>query len=253
MSEKRCPKCGKTKPASKFGRRRHPKSGQWLLQSYCKPCHVKANRQWSRTPKGRAAHQAKAAKAYARDKADPERMAKRRATAAKVQRDRRRKDPEAIRAAYERWRERLKADPDRHQLLLAKRRIGHRIKREREAGTLELRRGHRGSEDYETPTHVSDLVDAGPLREFVREAFPGVGTVQLAAILLMDCTNAQRIFEGGQQHVTLFVVDRALTHGLGRPDLLNVLYPYHEPEPEPEPVPDLIGDYLAKRKARRAA
>lgn len=74
----------------------------------------------------------------------------------------------------------------------------------------------------------ADFVDARPLAAFMRDAYPGADYVTLAHLLKLDANVARRVFEGESGRIALDIVDRALTTGLGRPDLVNVLYPVPE-------------------------
>lgn len=110
-----------------------------------------------------------------------------------------------------------------------------------------------GRDTYVPPDAIGELVDGAPLRDFARLAYPRLDTSTLAQLFRMDMHTARRVFEE-ERRVALHVVDRALTVGLGRPDLLNVLYPFDappEPKPAPQPTPDLIGAYRDHKRARR--
>jgi hypothetical protein len=82
---------------------------------------------------------------------------------------------------------------------------------------------------WQPPGSNSDLVDTGPLLNYLTAAFPGLDHVAYADLLKMDVSLMRRLLNGEHGHITLHVVDRALTHGLGRPDLLTALYPPEAP------------------------
>src|ERR1044072_3494996 len=91
-------------------------------------------------------------------------------------------------------------------------------------------RGWWDEPDYKEPraSKAMAMVPVGPLLEFMRKAFPGATHTELAQLLKLDSSNARRIFDGTHQRVSVVIIDRALTSGLGRPDLLDVLYPMEE-------------------------
>jgi hypothetical protein len=80
-------------------------------------------------------------------------------------------------------------------------------------------------------SHGGERVNAGPLLELLRDMFPGWTAHQIA--LLAGYTISDRrlrdVLNERQDHVELETVDRLLTRGLGRPDLLYVLYPLDTP------------------------
>lgn len=88
---------------------------------------------------------------------------------------------------------------------------------------------HPNARQRRAPVYLqSDFVDARPLAAFMRDAYPGADYVTLAHLLKLDANVARRVFEGESGRIALAIVDRALTTGLGRPDLVNVLYPVPE-------------------------
>jgi hypothetical protein len=172
---------------------------------------------------------------------DPELGPEFRVKAAAWKRDWARRNPERSHAIQKRYRDKQMADPELHARLLDRiRRYYHerpdyrekrlhymraRYWREKRIGLT----GWTDEPDYEAATSNSPRVSTQPLLALLAETFPGADSVQIAAALDWDYTHARRVIEGEYRHICLHVVDRLVTEGLGRPDLLGVLYPYEDP------------------------
>lgn len=78
---------------------------------------------------------------------------------------------------------------------------------------------------YTGPSRT-EVVDAEPLRAYIRHEFPGVNANELA-IEIGYAVPDRRLREvlNGQERIELDTVDRFFTVGLGRPDVLNDVYP----------------------------
>jgi hypothetical protein len=68
-------------------------------------------------------------------------------------------------------------------------------------------------------------VNAGPLAAYLRMTFPHLPASEIALALTVPERRLRPIMAGTDDRVTLAWVDKAVTRGLGRPDLLNQLYP----------------------------
>ena len=134
-------------------------------------------------------------------------------------------------------REWLKANPDKRAQRRANARRRYReIKAERVTAARIGRRGRNGNtrtqrkntiEPY-LPVSCKDVVPAAPFAQYVGELFPGWTPGELAVLLAIPERRVRDLLEYGAEAVTLDLVDRALTIGLGRPDVLNALYPYED-------------------------
>jgi hypothetical protein len=231
-----CRDCNRAKPTTEFHVKvRNDDGTPRTFHSYCKPCMVERDRARRRraraaNPKPKRRHPTKAAtnrkarERYRRNRKDQAWLERRRAQGREAAR-RRRADPIAhakIRAAHERWKAKAYADPRR----LADARVAARMNRRKYGeGAIFERRSSKAVEAWKAAGATTDLVDAGPFVRFVRQAFPKADTLEIARVLDMDSSEARRVFDGGQARVSLVLVDRLLTHGLGRPDLVAALYP----------------------------
>jgi phage FluMu protein Com len=84
--------------------------------------------------------------------------------------------------------------------------------------------GHEIAHSYRPPSGRYDGVDAGPFVAWLTYTFAGWEPFEIAHVLGIPDRRIRELFSGAPR-VTLDLVDRALTQGLGRPDLLNDLYP----------------------------
>lgn len=203
---KRCPACGVVYDlrARYFTYATDPETGKRLWKS-CRRCDRKRQ-----------------AAMRARAKADPERAARRREQHREWQRAARVRDPQKSREAVRRWRARLKEeDPDRYvELLIIPRRF-------RAGENRNLSRATRTKYDrYRKPSHV-EAVPPEPLVAWICARFDGWQSHEIAAIA-GDAVSERWLFKllhGNPASLELDAVDRFLTLGFGRPDLLNDLYP----------------------------
>lgn len=165
-------------------------------------------------------------------------------------------------AAGKRRLERIYADPERHRQYKAKRNALVRRQRQTPRGQARMaaaqrryverhyadviirnrmlyrirldREGADGRgtaiEPYRPPS-CKDNVSAAPFKEFLCAYFPGKSAETIASET-RDVVPDRRLWDvlHGHPVVQLPTVDTFLTHGMGRPDLLEVLYPY-EPKP----------------------
>lgn len=112
-----CSTCKKIKPLEEFPLNGRRSDGSRRRDTRCKACTVIRMRA-----------------AYQKRRADPEKMQQERAKKASWNRDWRRRNPEAARAAQERYFAKVRADPERHARHLESTRIAYRLRRERETG-----------------------------------------------------------------------------------------------------------------------
>lgn len=230
-----CGDCRRYREAEHFyAKTRHPDGSIRAYQTYCKQCMGKRDKRRrrrlakQRPPRPRMTREQLAAKRrekYRTDMADPAKRERRRRQN-RESAARRRANPEThaeILATQRRWKERaIYANPERR----ATERVYARMVRRMRMGSVISQAS--AFEAWEPAGSKTDLVDAAPFVAFVKGAFPGIDAARMAKVLALDFTQVKRIVFDGQPHVTLHVVDHAVTKGLGRPDLLNVLYPVEE-------------------------
>lgn len=199
---KRCSRCRVLKPNGQFNARSYGPDG-WprLRVSACKVCKRQRQRQLTG--------------AKPRKKLTPEqRTLNRRATA-------------------KRQRERIKSDPELLTAYRVKKRIEARARRDRKRGGPARQYPRRvqeleASDAYRAPSK-RDAVPVGPLRAYLLALFHDWTSEEINTRLrhAVDDRALRRILRE-RDHVSIEIVDRLLTHGLGRPDLLDVLYPMEE-------------------------
>lgn len=201
---RRCACCRLIRPVGHFNaKKRWPDGSVRFYQSYCKRCALKRNRElngWKPRRRMSAAQKTK-------------------------------RDIEK-RLAYE---ERILADPVRFAEVQAKRRMDARLYRDRKRGgpprPYPLRKTKLGvavTERYRPPSKA-EMVSAEPLRDYLKRTFYGwnAGEISTAHGQLMH-RRILAVLSGEQDRIELDAVDRFLTLGLHRPDLLNDLYPLEE-------------------------
>lgn len=130
--------------------------------------------------------------------------------------------------------DRIRSDPVSLAEWRAKRRMDAKLARDRRRGgpptrTYPLRRklaGARVPDTYTGPSHA-ETVPAEPLRRYLHYRFPDldVQAIHLAVKGAVSDRGIYRLLNNRAETVELDFADRLLTLGLGRPDLLNVLYP----------------------------
>jgi hypothetical protein len=199
----------------------------------CKTCSVRMPEdRWhyerSRTRKDgtvtlrRACRRCQSRQACQRDRENrnnPEVAADYRARRALSARNYAKANPDTVRANQARWREKEYADPER----LERRKTMNRASYARRKGF--------GRSWWDEPDYVplvlgnSGLLPIGPFIAFIHDAYPAADVPELARLLKLDGSSARRIFKGQHKFLATHVIDRALTTGLGRPDLLDLLYP----------------------------
>jgi hypothetical protein len=176
-------------------------SGTIVLRNYCRKCKSRraSKKVRSLDPSQREAY-----------------LTARRATVLRYERA----NPGAIRARKQKWAAQNRHDPKWRERRNAIARASYWRRKE-------FGRTWWDEPDYEplTGTKASGLVDAGPFLAFARDVYPNADAQELARLFHIDGSGARRMFTGEHQRVSLAVVDRALTTGLGRPDLLETLYP----------------------------
>jgi hypothetical protein len=203
---KRCPKCGKTKTlrARTFTFNTVNGKRQW---KHCRSCERKRQKR-------------------VRDevKADPKRYAHYLETHKKSQQARRARDPEPFRKGQREWRARIKAeDPQRYaEIFLIPRRFANE-------GRERLQTATPTAEPFR-PLNKFDTVDVGPLRQYLVQRFHGWDAEEVRALLTISVSDRalyRVLYE--KDRVSIDIVDRLVTHSLGRPDLLEALYPTEAP------------------------
>lgn len=229
-----CTDCGEKKPAGDFRVReynddRSPRT----RQSYCAVCARKRSRRRrsrSRSSKEnrrvrekqtRAEINRKNRERYHRYRTDPDWVERKRAKDRARARDRRelaKQDEalaEAIRATNQRWRDRVRADPERYLAYLSAMRIRDRTRRNSTRVFSNALGGYQ---------EACELVPAAPFLRWLDTAFPDETPETIEARIGLNA-KIVRNMRDGQGTVSLGIVDTTLTVGLGRPDLVATLYP----------------------------
>lgn len=147
--------------------------------------------------------------------------------------------PEQVRERNrELYRQRM-ADPVKRERILATVRKSKQAKREAMLRDAALHEAHLADERIRQrlakPTTIlrpavggydadsREWVDAQPMLDFLDAAFGAIEPRDLAVMLKVESHRITHLRE--QKRVSISVVDHVLTAGLGRPDLLNALYP----------------------------
>lgn len=121
------------------------------------------------------------------------------------------------------WR-RVKADAERYVRWRQDRRIDYYLRTGGEA-TISGRGGAVGA--YRQRLIESERLDPEPFRAWLTQTYGDLTPLAMTRRLAIDVRTLTNILDGAYSTVSLLVVDRVLTR-LGRPDLLNDLYPIHE-------------------------
>lgn len=232
-----CPRCveqGRTEildAENFYAKDRNPDGSIKTRGTYCKRCcrerqrELRGHRPKDMSRQSEAARRMRRKAAYARLKRDPERAAKLRAAKreqARRRRERAKTDPAvdaAIRATTKRHYDKLRNDPQLWEDKLIDARIRYRDAKESEV------RETNAVGAYRAPS-AKDAVDAEPFLAYLQVAFPDASSEALEALTGIPSTRFREI-KRGKERLTLDLIDRALTRGLGRPDLVAALYPYN--------------------------
>jgi len=203
---KRCSRCRLFLPAVEAFSSRRTRKGTPAFDSYCRVCRRDLARARRSNPVFRERDKARARAAYHRRRQDPLWVAVERNRKAALARQTRALDPERT------------AETQRFAYWKAREDAGHPLVRTR---ALE-----HGPRLHYRPPSKADVVPAEPLLRYLRHAFhgwkPGEITSAHGGVIGRRLLEA---FNGRQDMLDLDAVDRFLTIGMGRPDLLNELYP----------------------------
>lgn len=232
MNLRTCKGCGRTLPldAENFEPARGKDSHARYFRRTCRACMREAKN-----------------RRYQDEMADPKRRARRRRLMSEYARQRRRANPEKTReedrrrnqANYAKKLARWEADAKARAEDLAKRRIDTRLRRERQAGTLELAKPQPAIvEPYERIG--SQRVPAEPLATWVAELHarlsnrqrfaPDPWTYGQTAVRCgVDEATVRRLLDGAYRSVGLPLADRMFCSA-GHPEMLAILYPLDESE-----------------------
>jgi hypothetical protein len=160
--------------------------------------------------------------------ADPEKGPAYRARRAAWAREHRAKYPERYAAATRRYYERMMATPEGRAEVIVSKRISRRLRAERE-GRVYANPKRATVEPYRQVAHGkgSEVVPAGPIMAYLERTFPGWKPGEIATFI-RNAVSGRLVYHllvERPVNVELDAVDRLVTLGLGRPDLLLVLYP----------------------------
>lgn len=220
-----CTDCGDTKAAEEFRVRGYNEDGSpRTRQSYCIACARRrrgVTKPLVKKKQTREEINRKNLERYRQYRKDPDWVERKRARDRARARERRelaKQDAaiaEAIRATNQRWRERVRADPERYLAYLADMRIRDRTRRNSTRVFSNVAGGYR---------EACELVPAAPFLRWLDAAFPDETPETIQAKVGLNA-KIVRNMRDGQGTVSLAVVDTTLTIGLGRPDLVATLYP----------------------------
>lgn len=160
---KKCPECGETKPYTDYANRAKKQDrelGLYVPKAYCRPCDTKKSAEWQGA--NRAKVNATARRNYRKRMTDSEYRREQQEYWRESKRLEARTDPDykAKRTgAARRYRERLRADPERYRAHLETRRLAQKVLRERQG-----RRIRSGERDL--PNSGREL-PAAPLRAWL--------------------------------------------------------------------------------------
>lgn len=227
---RQCPRCERDLEAEHFYAKTRDEDGNIRTrQTLCKDCMREVQRERggfkARSRESDEVRRLKRRERYLRMMADPERRERQRE--AKREQARRRREraktdaavDAAIRAATKRHYDRIRNDPEAWQFKLEDQRIRYR-------GTNNPRFMHTVAVGaYRGPSYA-DTVEVGPFLSYVAGAFPDASPEQLEKVLGIPARRFREFIDEGKERVSLDLVDRAFTLGLGRPDLVTALYPY---------------------------
>jgi hypothetical protein len=221
--DRQCPRCERTQPAENFfAKTRFEDGSVRTRQTLCRDCSRERQRELGgHKPRSRQSIEARRKRrkaAYERIKRDPERAAKLRAAKreqARRRRERAKTDPAvdaAIRATTKRYYDKRKADPEVMLDKLVDARIRYRDQ-------ADPRFSH--SDATESFVNTKDYVPIEPFLAWLAVTFGGDVPDEFVELVGHDMKRFR-----DRDAISLGIVDRIVTHGLGRPDLVESLYPY---------------------------
>jgi hypothetical protein len=216
VQTKKCGACGKWKPAD--AEHFYAKGGPGKWDTYCRPCRRARTKKRAKDPAYRESRTAATMRWRA-------------------------KHPETVREANVRRWERIKADDERHAAVLAARRDWEAERREDPVlGTIlaqdarmaklirenrpSTRRNRRSRGHWTKNLSPEEYVDPIPFLKWLDSTWPDKTVMEIVALLPISERKLRFLIEG-QDHVAITTIDRVLT-GIGRPDLLNLLYPLED-------------------------
>lgn len=225
-----CPRCKRHLEAAQFHAKTRAEDGSVRSrQTLCRDCGRERQRELNghrpQSISSKAERKRRRRERYVAMMADPERAERHRKTKreqARRRRERAKADPAvdaAIRATTKRHYDRVRNDPEAWQLKLIDQRIRYRDVNDPSV----LHSVANGA--WEPGAHLDVIVPADPFLAYLGDAFPEASPEQLESLTGIP-SRRFREFTYGQAVVSLDLVDRALTIGLGRPDLVAALYPY---------------------------
>lgn len=213
-----CPRCERFLDAEHFYAKGKNEDGSARGRAtYCKDCsremQRKPNGYKARRKRSKAEERMRSAAYYAKLKRDPERMEVYRATRreqARKRYERAKTDPKlaaSLRRAQARSRKKRRVENA----------VDDRIRRRDQTDPISLYPDAIEAFDGDAP----DWVPAEPFLAWLAMTFGDNAPPELALLVGHDLERFRR-----QVAISLGVVDRVVTHGLGRPDLVESLYPF---------------------------
>lgn len=228
--DRECPQCERLLAADAFHAKSRNEDGSIRTrQTYCKECVRERQRERNgaeprKPPMSPEERRAQRRAYYYEVAADPVRAERRRENKREYQ-ERRRKQAkvdqsvaDAIRATAKRYRDRVRNDPDAWRDRLAEQRIRYR------GENAPSRFWSTANGAWTGGAHIEEIVDTTPFVEFLDAVYPDASSEQLESIFGIPSTRFREL-RRGKGNVSLDLIDRAFTIGLGRPDLVAALYP----------------------------
>lgn len=139
----------------------------------------------------------------------------------------RERHPDRVAETRARYLAAVMADPEKRHAYNVRQRIEHRLRRERDAGTLELAKPGVAEFDGYAPAgngHWGPMLKADPLREWLAYEFQGWDTASIGLRCGVDEATVRRLLTGQYKRVSLHVADRMFVNA-DCAHLLAVLYP----------------------------
>lgn len=216
---KRCRRCEEEKPHTEFSpKQRSKRTGAVVaLTANCRPCQNEINRSyWHRLPKDRRT--ARARQIHATTSANRELSERLRAHDLERKREGRRADPEKHREAGRRSWRKMMSDPARHAAYLETRRIGYRLRAEKEGREITRK------VSVSMAREMEQVIPVGPLLEIldVHMLEQGYDNKSLARAAGVDDSSLSKIRSGKKDGIYKSVAD-ALCVALDVP--LKLVYP----------------------------
>jgi|SRR3954462_14028192 hypothetical protein len=211
---KRCPACQEDLPRDEHHFSPHRRKTGVITYDLCRPCAAERSRA-----------------RYRRNMEDPYLAEAERRQRRQWEARNPRKVKEAKRRRRQTRREKYKNDtasPEMRDAILDRQRINYALRAQRDNRAVRTMPKRKGSRTlYTKSLRQSEHFDPEPFREWVRANYPETPYVDLAKVLGVNERTLTAVMVGPMLTVSVRFVDRAFVT-IGRPDLLNLLYPLRD-------------------------